>query len=138
MKDKTAREKDETKDPKNLLEWGVFFMGLLLVIGIFAYLGYQTYHYKPSSPELTVELRPEPTKAQPYRYHLVVRNTGGETAESVEVEVVMHEGGAVKESAVLQLMYVPQESEREGWVNFSQKPASDSDLSARVSSYQKP
>lgn len=132
------KEKKETKDQKNLLEWAVFWLGLLLVLSIFAYLGYQAYHHKPASPELVVEFWPEPTKAQPFRYHVVVHNTGGETAEAVLVELELKQGGKEVEKAELELMYVPQESKREGWVNFSQRPANQSVVSARVASYQKP
>lgn len=132
------KEKKEIKDQKNLLEWAVFWLGLLLVLSIFAYLGYQTYHHKPTSPELVVEFWPEPTEAQPYRYHVVVQNTGGETAEAVLVELKLQQEGKEVEKAELELMYVPQESKREGWVNFSQRPAGQSAVSARVASYQKP
>lgn len=132
------KKTEKTKDKKNLLEWVVFGLGLLLVLSIIAYLGYQAYHHKSTPPELVVEFWPEPSEAQPNRYHVVVRNTGGETAESVTVELVLQQGGKEVEKAELQLMFVPQESEREGWVNFSQKPASKSAISARVASYQKP
>ena len=128
----------EIKDQKNLLEWAVFWLGLLLVLAIFAYLGYQAYHQKPSTPELVVEFWPEPTAAQPYRYHVVVRNSGGETAETVLVELKLQQGGEEVETAELEFMFVPQESKREGWVNFSEKPATKSAVSARVASYQKP
>lgn len=116
----------------------MFWLSLLLLLSIFAYLGYQAYHYKSSPPELVVEFWPEPSKAQPNRYHVVVRNIGGETAESVTVELVLQQGGKEVEKAELQLMFVPQESKREGWVNFSQKPTSNSAVKARVASYQKP
>ncbi|MCJ8163446.1 hypothetical protein MKJ04_01245 [Pontibacter sp. E15-1] len=132
------KENKETKDPKNLLEWGVFTVGLVLVLAIFAYLGYETYTHAPMSPELSVEYWPAPTKAQPYRYHVLVRNTGGETAESVTLELVMQQGSTVIERSELQIMYVPQESEREGWINFSRKPATANAVSARIMSYQKP
>ena len=132
------KEKEEVKDQKNLLEWAVFWLGLALLLSIFAYLGYQVYSHKPSPPEILVEYWPEPSEAQPNRYHVVVRNTGGETAESVLVELVLEQGGEEVEKAELQLTYVPQESKREGWVNFSQKPAAGGTVSARVASYQKP
>lgn len=138
MEVKHKKEKNETKDQKNLLEWAVFWLGLLLVLSILAYLGYQTYYHKPSSPELSVQFWPEPTEMQPYRYHVEVQNTGGETAGSVQVEVVLQQDGKEVEKAELQLNFVPQESKREGWVNFSQKPATKGAVSARVASYQKP
>ena len=132
------KEKEEVKDKKNLLEWAVFWLGLALLLSIFTYLGYQVYNHKPSPPEILVEYWPEPSEAQPNRYRVAVRNTGGETAESVLVELVLEQDGEEVEKAELQLNFVPQESKREGWVNFSQKPAAGATVSARVASYQKP
>ncbi|MFD3001507.1 hypothetical protein ACFS7Z_14145 [Pontibacter toksunensis] len=126
------------KDRKNLLEWIVFWVSLLLVITILGYLGYQAYSYKPSSPEIQVEVKPDPTAQQPFRYHVQVYNKGGETAESVQVEVELKENGKTVEKIELQLMFVPQESRREGWVNFNRKPNNREDVSAHVVSYQKP
>lgn len=126
------------KDRKNLLEWVVFWVSLLLVITILGYLGYQAYSYKPSSPEIHVEVKPDPTEQQPNRYHVQVHNKGGETAESVQVELELKENGKTVEKIELQLMFVPQESRREGWANFSRKPKRKEDVSAHVVSYQKP
>lgn len=138
MGEHKKRGNQNIKDQKNLLEWGVFWLGLLLVLSILVYLGYEAYHYKPSSPELYVEYWPDPTGAQPNRYRVVVSNRGGETAESVQVELVLQQGGKEVEKAELEIAFVPQESKREGWVNFSHKPPSKNAISARVISYQKP
>lgn len=116
----------------------MFWVSLLLVIALFAYLGYQAYAYVPSSPEIHVEFWPDPTEHQPNRYHVLVHNKGGDTAESVMVELELKEGGETVEKVELQMMFVPQESRREGWVNFSQKPSDKNNVSARVLSYQKP
>ena len=126
------------KDQKNMLEWAVFWVSLLLLVSIFGYLGYQAYSYKPSSPEIQVEVQPDPTEQQPNRYHVVVHNKGGETAESVLVELALEEEGKPVEKAELQIMFVPQESRREGWVNFIRAPLSENNVKARVMSYQKP
>lgn len=128
----------ETKDPKNLLEWTVFWVSLLLLATIFGYLGYQAFSYKPSSPELQVKVKPDPTEQQPNRYHVLVYNKGGETAGSVRVELEMKEAGKPVEKIELQMMFVPQESSREGWANFSRKPTSEHSVSAHVVSYQQP
>ena len=135
---KEKERKEEVDDQKNLLEWAVFWMSLLLVLSLLAYLGYQAYHKKPATPELAVEFWPEPTEAQPNRYHIIVHNTGGETAGTVLVELQLEQEGKEVEKGELEFMFVPQESKREGWVNFSQKPDSGNAVSARVVSYQKP
>lgn len=128
----------EVIDQKNLLEWTVFWVSLLLVVSIFGYLGYQAYSFKPSSPELQVEVKPDPTEQQPNRYHVLVRNKGGETATTVLVELELKEEGKPVEKIDLQMMFVPQESSREGWANFTRKPTTEKNVSAHVVSYQKP
>lgn len=131
-------ESKPVKDQKNPLEWAVFGISLLTILAIFVYLIYQTLNYKPSSPELFVEYWPDPTEAQPHRYHVVVQNTGGETAESVQVELRLEQANQETEKATLELPYVPQESRREGWVNFSSKPVHEKAVTGKVVSYQKP
>lgn len=128
----------KTKDQKNLLEWAVFWVSLLLVMTILGYLSYQVYVYTPSSPVIWVEVQPEPTTKQPNRYHVLVHNDGAITAEAVKVEVVLQEDGEEVEKVELEMMWVPQESRREAWANFTRKPTNANTVSARVLSYQKP
>jgi uncharacterized protein (TIGR02588 family) len=129
---------EEIKDQKNLLEWAVFWVSLLLIIAIISYLGYQTFQHKPASPEIHVEFWPDPAELQPNRYRVKVHNKGGETAENVRVELVLNNGASEPEKVELEMPFVPQESSREGWVNFSQKPSGRDAVSANVVSYQKP
>lgn len=132
------KAQQEVKDQKNLLEWGVFWISLLLILGVIGYLSYQVYIYTPSSPEIRVEIQPEPTAHQPNRYHVLVHNDGAITAEAVKVELVLQEAGEEVEKVELEMMWVPQQSRREAWANFTRKPTDADNISARVVSYQKP
>ncbi|GAB3539985.1 hypothetical protein GCM10027443_37250 [Pontibacter brevis] len=129
---------NEVIDQKNMLEWAVFWASLLLLISIFSYLGYHVYADKPSTPDLYVELWPDPSAQQPTRYRVQVHNKGGETAESVMVEIYLQEDGEQLEKVELQMMFVPKESRREGWVIFNRKPKNESSVKGQVVSYQKP
>lgn len=132
--------KDDKKnlDHKNGLEWTVFFCSILLVAGVLAYLIFKTYTYKNSIPEIHVELAPSPTITAPYLYHVLVKNKGGETAEEVKIELVMQRENVIIDKAELQLAFVPQKSQREGWLNLSQKVSDGDTVVARVVSFKKP
>lgn len=125
-------------DSKNALEWTVFAVSLLLILGVFGYLAYQVYTEKEESPDILVETRHDPSDHNPFRYHVTIHNKGGQTAEAVTVEVAMKQDGKEVGKAELQIPFVPKESKREGWVNFSEDPNKADTVEARVLSYKKP
>ena len=138
MMDKTKRKHREGDDSKNPLEWAVFAVSLLLILAILGYLGYQAMHYQPSSPDIKVSYRPDPSVQAPHRYHIAIVNLGGETAEEVVVELALQQKGEELETAELQIPFAPRDSEREGWVTFKADPATVDSVAARVVSYKKP
>ena len=116
----------------------MFYISLLLILSILGYLVYNVYTYKPSPPDLLVTYQHDPSEFAPYRYHVRVTNQGGETAEEVNIELVLEKAGQELEAAELQIPFSPRESEREGWVNFKTDPATADTVIARVMSYKKP
>ena len=133
------REKSEQKeDQKNVLEWIVFTLSLTLVLALFGYLIHQTIRYEPGSPDLEVTYKPEPSLNAPYRYHLTIKNNGQETAQEVQVELILEKDGKQLEMATITLPFAPKESRREGWVNFSKNPVEADTVYSRVVSYKKP
>lgn len=135
---KEKKDNEHPEDKKNILEWIVFSLSLLLISGIFGYLIYQTVIYEPGSPDLVVTFKSDPSPSSPYRFHVSVENKGQETAEEVNIELVLEKDGEELEMATLQIPYSPKESTREGWLNFSKNPAMADTLYSRVVSYKKP
>ncbi|TPE46392.1 hypothetical protein [Pontibacter mangrovi] len=135
---KQEEDINDIKDRKNWFEWLVFSVGLLLVLSIIGYLVYQTYHRKTSSPDLVAESYPDPSRYAPYRYRVVLHNKGGETAEQVKLEVEVQVGGEAIETADLDFPFAPQESMREGWVNFDKDPTLADTVKVKVVSYKRP
>ena len=108
---------------KNALEWTVFGLGLIVIVGLVGYLSWAavTPHDRPA--ELRVELgKPERLK-KGYRTRVTVRNVGDETAMSVKVKVG---------DADLDLDYVPRQSEREGYVFTEQPPTEGQAISSQI------
>lgn len=132
------KKKEKYQDVKNPFEWGVFVLGLILLLSILGYLGYKTFTYKATDPKMYLEYYHDPTEYEPHRFHIVIHNQGGETAEAVTVELALEKAGKELETADLQIPFCPKESSREGWVAFATNPAEADTIVARVVSYKKP
>ena len=136
--DKINEKSDQAENQKNVLEWVVFAFSLTMVLALFGYLALQTIQYEPGTPDLLVTYKADPSLHAPYRYHLTIKNNGQETAQEVQVELILEKEGKQLEIAALTLPFAPKESRREGWVNFSQNPQEADTVYSRVVSYKKP
>lgn len=123
---------------KNLLEWTVFTVSLLIVVAVLTYLTFKTITYQPSPADITVALKAKPTSTMPHRYHVSISNIGGETAENVVIEFLLMVSDSTLEKAELEMPFVPQSSKREAWINFSTNPATADSIVTRVVSFKKP
>ena len=122
---------------KNRLEWIVFALGIVLVLGTVGFLVWDAALGEDSPPELTVTLgRPEP-RGEGWAVPVTVRNHGGETAEGARVVVTLELPDGGKEEAEYDVAFVPRGSRREGWVHFLHPPGTGR-LTGRVSGYEKP
>lgn len=133
-----AKKSIPYKDTKNGLEWVVFGLGLGMVLTILGYLIYQTVNYVPGPPHLTMEYAPDPGPHEPNRFHVVIRNEGHETAESVTAALGLFRDGKEVDKAELSIDFCPKESEREGWVAFSSRVAPTDSVRGWVVSYERP
>jgi uncharacterized protein (TIGR02588 family) len=121
---------------KNLLEWWVFGVALILVLATFGYLVRESLTEDQGPPDIVVTLGEPRAGAGGHMVPLTAENKGSETAEEVRVTVRLERGGT-SEEAVLVLAYLPRGSTRTGWVNFRADPREGS---LRVSgvAYQSP
>ncbi len=126
-----------TKLKKNMLEWVVFAVSLVLVGGTVAYLGYAGWTMGQQPPSIEVRLGTAEQHVQSYVLPVTVFNHGDETAASLRVEVVLVSGSGKEERGELDIPFVPRHAKREGWVTFEQDPRSGQ-LKARVLGYETP
>ncbi|HEX8491993.1 MAG TPA: hypothetical protein VF658_04070 [Pyrinomonadaceae bacterium] len=125
-----------SKLQKNLFEWMVFAVGLVLVTATLAYLVYEGATMGSSPPSLEVRLgTPEP-RPHSFIVPVTVINHGDKTAGSIRIEVLM-ESGDKRERGEVDIPFLPRGATREGWVTFEQDPRT-AQLKARVLGYEEP
>lgn len=124
-------------DGKHPLEWAVFGVSLVLVLGLIGFLVYDAATDGTRPPDLRVRLGRAERTAGGYAVPIEVRNQGDETAEGVHVEVALEIPGHEPEKADLEIAFVPRQSVRQAWVTFPVDPAAGR-LTGRVLGYEMP
>lgn len=125
------------KPKKNLLEWAVFAVSAILVLGLIAILLEANLDRTRGPADLRVELGEPQRQGSSYLVPVDVRNEGGATAEDVKVEVALRSGDAEVERAELVLKFVPAQSNREGSVIFTRDPRC-CEMTARPVGFESP
>lgn len=122
---------------KNILEWVVFAVSLILVMGVIGYLSYDAATLGNNQPDIQVSLGASEQRTQGFVIPVTIRNTGDETAEGVRVEVQLKLNGADAETGELEFPFVPRGGQREGYVAFNRDPNTGR-LETRILGYEKP
>jgi uncharacterized protein (TIGR02588 family) len=122
---------------KNWLEWSVFAVGLLLVVGVIVYLAYDAVTLGDRPPSIEVQLGEPEQRANAYAIPVSVTNLGDQTAEGVLIEVVL-ERGTDREQAQFEIAFVPRYSTRQGWVMFQTDPRSADQVASYVLGFESP
>ncbi len=128
---------------KNPLEWAVFAVSLLLVLGVLGYLGREIFLFDKAPPHIVLQLgKPQQLqKAAGEEAGFIVSvqasNKGRQTAEGVHIEVEMQRGSEKPEAADFEIAFLPRGSSREGWVAFK-GTKENVKLKARVLGYEIP
>ncbi len=123
---------------KNWVEWIVFAVGLMLVVGTLAYLAYDAMTVGDAPP--SIEIRVGAPLERPHNYVIPVSitNHGDLTAEGVHIEVALESGGAETERSEFDVAFLPRRATRQGWVAFQTDPRTAQKINARVLGYEKP
>jgi len=120
---------------KNWLEWSVFAVGLLLVVGVLSFLIYDATTAGDRAPIVAVRLGDPEQRPEHFVVPVEITNTGDQTAENVLVEVVLGAGPEQQQSQ-LEIAFLPRGATRAGWASFRGRPGGE--LNARVMGFQKP
>jgi uncharacterized protein (TIGR02588 family) len=124
------------KPRKNVLEWSVFAVSAVLILGILGFLGYAAATIGDRPPAVEVEIGQAVAQASHYAVPITLRNRGDQTAEGVQIELLLRGGGA-DERGQVEVQFLPRRGTRHAWVTFQRDPRAGT-LEARVLGYEQP
>ncbi|MDX2231812.1 MAG: TIGR02588 family protein [Leptolyngbyaceae cyanobacterium bins.349] len=126
------------RPPRSMAEWVTFGVASLALGAIAGLVIYSWTTERDQPPMLTLS-RPEPIRQHKGQFYIPfeIVNTGGETAESVQVVAELKRNGNVEETGDLQIDFLARNEREKGAFVFTQNPQ-DGDLVLRVSSYKVP
>ena len=112
-------------------------LGGLLLAALLAFLSFQALAVRETGAELTVSVTSVEPAPGGHAVRFRVVNTGGRTAETVQVSGSLSRDGEQIEQSSATVAYVPPDSGREGTLVFSNDPA-DGRLTVAPSGYVRP
>ena len=138
MNDTDASPQVEQKQKRSPAEWTTFSIALLILAAIVGLVIYKWLTQKNQPPVLSISSSSEVREA-PGQYYVPfsVTNTGGETAESVQVIAELRINGDVEESGEQLIDFLASGEKEEGAFVFSRNPRQGK-LVVRVASYKRP
>ncbi len=138
MNDTDASPQVEQKQKRSPAEWTTFSIALLILAAIVGLVIYKWLTQKNQPPVLSISSSSEIREA-PGQYYVPfsVKNTGGETAESVQVIAELRINGDVEESGEQLIDFLASGEKEEGAFVFSRNPRQGK-LVVRVASYKRP
>ena len=131
-------ESNEGKSKTNLAEWVTFAIASSILATIVGLVIYSWLTKKQEPPTISVS-RNSPIRFEKGQFYVpfAVANTGGETAESVQIIAELRVNGEVVESGDLQIDFLSSGETEAGAFIFSRDP-SQGELIVRSSSYKLP
>ena len=121
---------------KNRLEWTVFGVSLVLIVGVVALLVREQVTGGQRPPVIAVSAGDAVRSGDSFAVPLDVSNEGDTTAEDVRVEAVVTWGGGTERGEAL-LPFVPYQSHRRAWLTFTRDPRGGT-MTTRVLGYREP
>jgi uncharacterized protein (TIGR02588 family) len=138
MKDTDSSPQVEQHPSRSPAEWTSFTIALGVLATIVGLVIYEWLTQSNEPPVLSVTRQSEIREA-PGQYYVPfsITNTGGETAESVQVIAELSINGEVEETGEQQIDFLASGEMEEGAFVFSRNPR-EGELVVRVASYKLP
>ena len=135
-----ANDGDERKSAtgrKPLLEWAAASLGLILLLALLGFIGWQAVQAPNGPPAVTVSTGRVSQVLGGYVVNVIARNPTSSTASQVEVEGTLDLKGGEAETSSVTFDYIAGGSERKGGLFFSQDPRRHQ-LEVRALGYREP
>ncbi|MBW4467235.1 MAG: TIGR02588 family protein [Pegethrix bostrychoides GSE-TBD4-15B] len=118
-------------------EWITFALSALIVVGLvgLVLLSWVTQSHEP--PILSVQIEAMRVRDGQFYIPFTVENTGGDTAEAVQIVGELRQGEQIIENGEQQIDFLASHEQQSGAFVFTQNPQMGR-LSLRVASYQLP
>jgi uncharacterized protein (TIGR02588 family) len=127
-----------TQSKRSVAEWVTFAGASFILLTVFGLIGYSWFTKPQTPPLLTVRQSVAVPRGNGQFYvPFEVVNTGGETAEAIQVIAELRVGGQVKETGEQQIDFLSRKEKEEGAFIFSEDPR-QGELIVRVASYKQP
>lgn len=138
MKDTDSSPQVEQQPPRSPAEWTTFSIALLIVAAIVGLVIYKWLTQKNQPPVISIS-NPGEIREAPGQFYVPfsVINSGGETAESVQVIAELRLNGKVEENGEQQIDFLASGEKEEGAFVFSRDPRKG-ELVVRIASYKSP
>ncbi|QNM82505.1 TIGR02588 family protein [Sphingomonas sabuli] len=120
-----------------VLEWVAAGLGLILILGTFAFLAIEGLRGETSPPLLSVRPVSAERSSDAHLIEIEVENTSDRTAAAVTIEAALKSGERDIETSSATFDYVPGKSTRKGGMLFIRDPRHYR-LELRVTGYQNP
>jgi uncharacterized protein (TIGR02588 family) len=104
-------------------------------------LGYIVYDgatVGETPPNIELQLGQPQPQSDRFIVPVTATNRGDETAETVQIEVILTNGGQEEETSQFEIAFLPRHSTRRGWVTFQTDPRTVEQMQARVLGFEKP
>ena len=116
-----ARKKP-VQSQTSLWEWGAAALGAAILVFAIGYMAWYGLTHTSGPPVIAVERAETVRLDGSYVVKVLVRNEGRSTAAAVEIEGALMEGETSIETSGATLDYVPENSEREAYLQFTRDP----------------
>jgi uncharacterized protein (TIGR02588 family) len=125
-----------TQSKRSIAEWITFAGASLFLSTVFGLIGYSWLNTPQEPPLLTVRHSVAVPKENGQFYvPFEVINTGGETAEAIQIIAELRVDGQVKETGEQQVDFLSRKEKEEGTFIFSEDPR-QGQVIVRVASYK--
>ena len=114
----------------------MFGLSVVIILAVVSVLAFEAITGADSPPQLTISLGDVVAQPAGYSIPLTVENTGGTTAENINLELTLQTDGE-EEIGECQIAFVPRQSSGECWAMLSTDPEGG-ELKARVLGFEQP
>ncbi|NJM72953.1 MAG: TIGR02588 family protein [Scytonema sp. RU_4_4] len=133
-----THEKKEQQQPKRTLaEWLTFGAASFILTVVVSLVGYTWLNEKDEPPVLAVNNKAIREVNEQFYVSFEVLNTGGETAESVQIMAQLQIDGEIEETGDMQIDFLSGGEKEQGAFIFKRDPR-QGQLTIRVTGYKLP